>query len=135
MGDSALYERQTQDVVVRVKSRFLDDQSQPADNQFFWAYHIEIENLGDRSIQLMSRHWKITDRAGRQQVVDGHGVIGKTPVIPPGESFSYTSGAPLNEPSGVMEGHYQLTAPNGEELIVAIPAFSLDSPYDRAAPN
>ena len=87
------------------------------------------------SVQLLARQWRITDRMGREQQVSGKGVVGQTPNIAAGESFTYTSGAPLTEPSGMMQGAYLLTDTHGEQFTVDIPAFSLDSPYDSGALN
>lgn len=133
-GDTQ-YERETHGVIVRVTPHFMDEESAPSENKYFWAYQIEIENTNDHSVQLLTRHWRITDRNGRIQEVTGDGVIGQTPVIEPGETFEYTSGAPLAAPSGVMVGSYGLSNGCGEELTIAIPAFSLDSPYESARPN
>ncbi|MEM6627965.1 MAG: Co2+/Mg2+ efflux protein ApaG [Pseudomonadota bacterium] len=128
-----LYECETEGVVVRVAPQFLEDESTPEDNKFVWAYTVEIENHGDRTLQLLSRFWRITDRNGRVQEVRGRGVVGQEPVIAPGESFQYTSGTPLSAPSGMMEGVYDLTDDTGVQLTADIPPFSLDSPYDEGA--
>lgn len=124
-----MFETTTRGVRVRVVPQFLEDRSCPEENYFFWAYTIAIENRGDETVQLRSRFWRITDARGRQEEVRGPGVIGQTPTIPPGESFSYTSGCPLRTPSGIMVGSYQMSNEKGELFNVAIPAFSLDSPY------
>ena len=95
-----------------------------------WAYRIRIENLGREPVQLLRRTWHITDAHGRTQSVKGAGVIGQQPVLEPGESFEYTSGTPLETPSGFMVGTYHMVATDsGEAFDVAIPAFSLDSPH------
>lgn len=94
-----------------------------------------MENESDRVWTIARRHWRIVDSAGRVQAVDGEGVVGQTPTLSPGERFSYTSGAPLATPSGLMSGTYDLVGENGEELVAVIPAFSLDSPYDTSRPS
>jgi ApaG protein len=120
----------TRDVRVTVRSHFLADQSRPEEGRFMWAYHIRIENLGREAVQLMRRTWQITDAHGRTQTVKGAGVIGQQPVLEAGESFEYTSGTPLETPSGFMVGAYHMIVTDtGEAFDVAIPAFSLDSPH------
>jgi ApaG protein len=132
---SGTYEAETDGVVVRVKPMFLDAESAPEQNRFIWAYHVEIENRSNRTVQLLTRYWHITDRDGRVQEVSGSGVVGQQPVLQPGETFDYTSGCPLNAPSGMMRGTYYLEDETGGKLEARIPAFPLDSPYDRRAPN
>ena len=124
------YSNTTRDVRVSVRSFFLADQSRPEEGRFMWAYRIRIENLGREPVQLLRRTWNITDAHGRLQTVKGAGVIGQQPVLEPGESFEYTSGTPLETPSGFMTGLYHMVVPeSGEMFDVAIPAFSLDSPF------
>lgn len=124
------YSRTTREVCVTVRSFFLADQSQPEDNRFVWAYRVRIENQGKQPVQLLRRTWEITDARGRTQQVQGPGVIGEQPLLGPGQSFEYTSGTPLETPSGFMVGSYHMVAPeSGENFDVAIPAFSLDSPH------
>lgn len=135
MAGKMPYEAETEGVFVRVEPTFLDGESSPAQDRYVWAYRIEIENTSNRTLQLMTRHWRITDREGRVQQVDGPGVVGKTPVLKPGESFEYSSGCPLAAPSGMMQGTYDLVDGAGGTLSVKIPLFALDSPYDRRAPN
>jgi ApaG protein len=129
------YEAETDGVIVRVVPAFLDEESSPEDNRFIWAYHVEIENRGTHTLQLMTRHWHITDSAGRVQEVNGSGVVGQNPVLRPGGRFEYTSGCPLNAPSGMMRGTYRLEDENGDVTEARIPLFALDSPYDRRQPN
>lgn len=126
-----MYEAVTNGIRVRVTPAFVDDQSTPEDYYFFWTYTIVIENTGSEVVQLRSRTWKITDAYGHTEEVRGPGVVGQTPVIPPGESFSYTSGCPLRTPQGIMMGSYQMLREDGDEMSVAIPAFSLDSPFAK----
>lgn len=130
-----MYERKTRDVVVRVQPDFLDDQSSPADHRFIWAYTVEIENQSKDDVQVVERFWQIADRDGQVQEVRGAGVVGEKPVLKPGETFIYTSGAPLSAPSGVMLGSYSLVTPAGERFDVDIPAFSLDSPFEQRSLN
>ncbi len=124
------YSATTKDISVRVRSFFLADQSRPEDNHFVWAYRIRIENLSTQTVQLLRRTWRITDGRGRQQHVHGEGVIGQQPVLKPGETFEYTSGTPLETPSGFMTGQYHMIfTETGNTFDVDIPTFSLDSPY------
>ena len=120
----------TQGVKISVRSFFLADKSNPDEGEFFWAYRIRIENQGDETVQVLKRTWHITDAQGRTQSVHGDGVVGETPVIDPGKMFEYTSGTPLNTPSGFMRGMYHaVVVPTGEKLDLTIPTFSLDSPH------
>lgn len=124
------YTSTTRSIRVNVRSFYLVDQSDPAENRFVWAYRIRIENQGAEAVQLLRRSWLITDARGRSQQVSGDGVIGQQPVLEPGESFEYTSGTPLETPSGFMSGAYHMMATvTGEMFDVEIPAFSLDSPH------
>jgi ApaG protein len=124
-----VYEATTRDITVKVVPNFLEDDSAPLRDYYFWAYTVDIFNGGKQRVQLLSRHWQITDAAGRMQEVKGSGVIGEQPTLEPGESFRYTSGAPLRTPSGIMLGWYTMEAEDGETFDIEIPAFSLDSPY------
>ncbi|MBS7697365.1 MULTISPECIES: Co2+/Mg2+ efflux protein ApaG [unclassified Chelatococcus] len=124
-----MYETVTRNIRVGVVPRFLEKESLPAKKRFFWSYTIEITNLGQETVQLMARHWHITDGLGRQHEVRGEGVVGEKPVIEPGETFSYTSGCPLSTPHGTMLGTYQMESQAGESFSVNIPLFPLESPY------
>lgn len=130
-----MYETKTNKICVRVEPVFIEDQSEPDDSVYFWAYTVEIENQSDVTIQLRSRFWSITDANGQVREIRGSGVIGQEPVIPPGKSFTYTSGAPLTTPSGFMVGSYQMEYETGEMFSVDIPAFSLDSPFANRSLN
>jgi ApaG protein len=123
------YQATTRDIRVSVEPNFLDKDSAPSQDYYFWSYTVEIANGGSTAVQLLSRHWRITDSEGRTQEVRGAGVVGEQPTLEPGESFRYTSGAPLRTPSGIMLGWYKMEAEDGETFDVEIPAFSLDSPY------
>jgi len=128
--DHADYATTTRDVCVSVRSYFLADQSRPDDSHFVWAYRVKIENQGTATVRLMRRTWHITDARGRTQHVHGAGVVGEQPLLEPGQSFEYTSGTPLETPSGFMVGVYHMEVPaSGENFDVAVPAFSLDSPH------
>ena len=129
------YEAITRGVRIRVEPRYMEEQSSPEDSHFVWSYTVEISNDGTKTVQLKSRIWRITDALGRTEEVRGPGVVGQTPVIAPGKSFHYTSGCPLKTPQGIMVGSYQMTDEAGELFDVAIPAFSLDSPYTRRSMN
>lgn len=130
-----MYSKTTNDVRVTVEPQFLPERSDPASNRYLWAYTVEITNSGSEPIQILSRHWIITDANGRREEVRGPGVVGEQPVIAPGESYTYTSGCPLTTPSGTMVGSYQATGAAGEALEIAIPAFSLDLPAGKRVLN
>lgn len=124
-----VYALTTRSITVTVEPEYLDDQSDPDEHRYVWAYHVRIENQGTQTVQLKSRYWHITDELGQVQEVSGDGVIGEQPVLAPGESFEYTSGTPLGTASGIMQGHYVMETETGETFQATIPAFSLDSPY------
>ena len=130
-----MYEAVTHGVRVRVTPQYLEEESSPDESRYVWAYTIDIVNEGSETVQLRSRHWRITDAGGHTEEVRGPGVVGKTPVLAPGASFRYTSGCPLGTPSGIMVGSYQMTTEAGELFNVAVPAFSLDSPHARRSLN
>lgn len=119
---------QTRDVTVRVSVSFLADQSEPSRGHWFWAYHIRIENGGEQSVQLLTRHWTITDGRGARHEVRGDGVVGEQPVIQPGESYDYVSGCPLHTPTGAMEGSYHMVVADGTAFDATIPRFPLIGP-------
>lgn len=124
------YEATTQGVRVSVQPVYLEEQSDPDEGRYFWAYQVQIENLSAEPLQLKSRYWRITDSCGRTEEVQGEGVVGEQPVIEPGYVFEYTSGTPLSTASGFMAGHYRMHKNDGTSFEVEIPAFSLDSPHD-----
>jgi ApaG protein len=125
------YELETRRIRVAVKPAYLDDQSSPEDDRYVWSYTVTIENRGSEPVQLLSRTWNIVDGSGRMQEISGPGVVGAQPVIGPGESFQYTSGCPLETASGSMSGRYQMMSASGESFEAEIPAFLLESPYER----
>lgn len=126
-----MYKAVTRAISVTVTPRFLPDESSPGDGRYVFAYSVEIINTGPERVQLLSRYWKIVDGKGQVQEVRGAGVIGKQPVLGPGESFSYTSGCPLTTPNGTMEGCYTMATATGDTFEAVIPAFSLDSPHAK----
>jgi ApaG protein len=130
-----MYEAVTHQVKVTVEPTFDPERSDPDERRYFWRYAIEIVNLGEKSVRLIERHWRITDAAGRQQEVRGPGVVGEQPTIEPGQSFRYTSGCPLTTPSGLMVGEYRMVDPEGRSFEVSIPAFSLDFPGGKRVLN
>jgi ApaG protein len=130
-----MYEETTRAITVKVEPIFLEDQSDPGQNQFVWAYHIRIENRGRETVQLRNRYWHITDGYGRVQEVRGAGVVGEQPILRPGQAYEYTSGTPLPTPTGIMRGSYQMESEAGERFDIVVPAFSLDSPYQSRKIN
>ncbi len=129
MGPMFTSEAVTRGIRVAVRSEYAPDRSRPADQQWFFLYTITITNEGDVTVQLLSRHWVITNAEGEVQEVRGQGVIGQQPVLSPGESFTYSSGSSLSTSFGRMEGTYQMTGPTGETFDVRIAPFTLSEPY------
>jgi ApaG protein len=123
-----MYRTVTRNISVRVEPFYLEDRSEPAENRYVWAYRITIENNSADFVQLLSRHWHITDAQGHIEEVHGAGVVGEQPELDPGDSYTYTSGCPLSTPSGIMVGRYTMRNERGELFDVDIPAFSLDIP-------
>ena len=123
-----MYEAITRNLRVTVDPHYLEDESEPGEQRFLWAYTIEITNVGSETVQLLNRYWQITDARGQVQEVRGPGVVGEQPVLAPGDAFTYTSGCPLPTPSGIMVGAYEMETAGGERFEVDIPAFSLDMP-------
>jgi ApaG protein len=115
----------TNGVRVEVESTYHPDRSAPAQQRWFFSYAIRITNLGDQTVQLISRHWIITDGTGHVEEVMGEGVVGQQPVLKPGESFLYTSFCPLPTARGSMRGTYQMVLSNGEQIDVEIAPFAL----------
>lgn len=122
-------------IIVDVKSFFLEEQSEPSENNYIWAYKVLIKNNSVNTVKLISRCWKIIDENGFQKEVRGDGVVGEQPTLKPGESFEYTSGTPLNTSSGLMHGSYFMTTDQGAKFEVKIPAFSLDIPNSKKIQN
>lgn len=130
-----MYQTTTRKIAVSVTPRFMPERSSSEKSYFFWSYTIEITNGGEQTVQLKTRHWKITDAFGRVQEVKGAGVVGEEPVLEPGASYEYTSGVPLPTPSGIMMGSYGMVTPAGERFDIDIPPFSLDGPETRRTVN
>src|SRR5579862_9426889 len=122
------YVANTRGIAVSVEPTYLESRSSPDSSQYFWTYRVIIENQGRETVQLLSRHWMISNARGELTEVKGPGVVGEQPVLEPGESFQYTSGAPLDTPSGMMGGAYQMETGSGERFDIEIPTFSLDRP-------
>ena len=126
-----MYSKTTNGVTVTVTPYFLEDQSSPQESHFVWAYQVIIKNSGNSSIKLNHRNWLIIDANGKVMNIQGEGVVGEFPTIEPGESFEYTSGTPLKTNNGMMQGFYLMSQNNGDQIKIDIPAFSLDSPYNK----
>jgi ApaG protein len=125
-----IYQGESFGIRVTVRVIYLEDQSRPDERHFVWAYQVKIENIGIVTMQLLRRTWVITDGNGHMQQIHGPGVVGEQPVLDPGDAFEYTSGTPLDTPTGFMTGLYHMTAvDSGEMFDITIPPFSLDSPH------
>jgi ApaG protein len=123
-----MYRARTRDIEVVVEPYYLEEQSSPEDSRYVWGYRIVIENQSDLTVRLVHRYWHITDQNGLVDEVEGPGVVGEQPRLQPGDTYEYSSGCPLDTPSGLMFGHYEMRTDEGETFQVVIPAFSLDSP-------
>ena len=118
----------TEGIRVQVESFYLDANSKTEENLYVFAYHIRLKNLSKRTVQLMSRHWIITDSSGEINEVKGDGVVGDQPVLAPDEEYEYTSGSHLRSPVGTMHGTYKMSSTDGSEFDVTIPCFTLAVP-------
>ena len=123
-----MYRALTRDIEVVVEPFYLEEQSDPDDDRYVWGYRVVIANNSDIAVRLVNRYWNITDQNGPIDEVSGPGVVGEQPRLQPGDTYEYSSGCPLDTPSGLMFGHYQMETDEGEMFDVEIPAFSLDSP-------
>lgn len=130
-----MYTRTTNRIKVTVFPAYLEEQSLPDEEHYVWAYTVQLENMSQDTVQLLGRYWHITDGQGRVQEVRGSGVVGEQPVLKPGETYQYTSGAALHTPSGLMAGNYEMQRGAGDVFLIDIPAFSLDSPRQIGRPN
>ena len=119
----------TRNVRVRVEAEYSPERSTPKSQHWFFLYTVTISNEGGDTVQLMTRHWVITDGNNRVEEVKGPGVIGEQPVLHPGESFTYTSGCPLPTPFGMMEGTYRMVTRGGDSFDARIAPFTLSEPY------
>lgn len=118
----------TEGITVRVAVNFLPEQSRIEAAKWFWVYHIRIENDSDQAVQLLTRHWRITDGRGAVNLVEGEGVVGEQPLLQPGQSHDYVSGCPLTTPHGSMAGYYTFLGEDGATIEAAIPFFPLAAP-------
>ena len=118
----------TEGIRITVQAMYLDDRSAPDDNSYAFAYQVTIANEGHGRVQLMRRHWIITDGNGEVREVEGPGVVGEQPVLDDGEAHQYTSGAVLTTPVGTMEGTYEMHEPDGRVFRARIPRFALRKP-------
>ncbi len=118
----------TRGVRVLVQPRYMPEQSEPSKSHFLFAYHVTIRNESEITVQLLSRHWVITDGEGKVEEVRGPGVVGYQPVLKQGEQFQYTSGCPLGTPVGTMHGSYQMEAEDGSQFDAQIDPFRLAVP-------
>jgi ApaG protein len=123
-----LYRATTYEIEVTVEPFYLADRSEPEEHHYVWGYRVTIANHSERFVRLLSRNWTITDANGKVEEVQGPGVVGEQPELNPGDSFQYTSGCPLETPSGIMVGRYTMQDADGQLFDVQIPAFSLDMP-------
>jgi ApaG protein len=119
----------TRHIRVQVQTEFVPRQSNPSQSQWFFLYTIRLTNEGGETVQLISRHWIITDAMGQVEEVRGPGVVGKHPVLEPGESFEYTSGCRLKTPFGSMRGTYQMVTDKEDNFDIEIPQFTLAEPH------
>lgn len=130
-----MFSQTTYNIEVKVQPSFVDHESSPEDGVYVWAYEVEIANRGQNPIRICNRRWKIVNAHGEMIEVTGEGVIGRQPLIPPGETWSYISYTNLTSSSGIMYGSYECENNEGSLFQVDIPAFSLDSPYHMQLPN
>ena len=121
-------EAMTRNIHVSVEPAFHPEQSDPARSFWFFSYTVQIENTGDEVVQLVSRHWIITDATGKTEHVRGPGVVGHTPTLAPGERFEYTSACPLGTSMGSMHGSYQMKTDAGFVFDANIAPFLLAEP-------
>ena len=119
----------SRNIRVSVQAQYVEQRSAPHEGLWFFAYRVELENLGEETVQLLSRHWVITDGNGRVEEVRGPGVVGEQPVLEPGELFHYTSACPLPTAFGAMHGSYQMITGTGERFDAVIAPFSLSLPH------
>lgn len=118
----------TRGVRVEVRSAYVEEQSSPEDDLWFFAYHVTISNVGQDRVQLLTRHWIITDGDGQVREVEGPGVVGEQPSLDPGESFEYTSACPLPTPVGTMQGTYRMVTSDGDRFDAEVAVFGLATP-------
>lgn len=117
----------TRGLEVSVDAFYLEDQSDQEANRYAFAYRVRLHNRGEDTVQLISRHWVITDSSGNVRQVRGEGVVGRQPVLAPGEQYEYVSGSRLESPMGTMHGTYQMRTPGGDSFDAEIPVFTLSA--------
>lgn len=117
------------DICIKVRTQFLEDQFNENDQKYAFAYRITIINNGNQAAKLLRRYWLITDGNGEKTEVSGEGVVGEQPTIEPGKYYQYTSGAVLDTPVGTMQGHYEFTDDDGAEFTAPINVFRLAVNY------
>ena len=132
---SEIYSAITLGFEVTVEPQYQPTHSNPEQGHWVWSYRVNIRNGSTAAARLLARRWEIVDANGRDQVVEGPGVVGQTPRIEPGDSFEYHSGCPLPTPSGTMRGQYTMQTEEGETFAIAVPAFALDVPGARRTLN
>lgn len=130
-----VYTETTHSFEVSVSPQYQPEHSEPLNGSWIWSYRVRIRNGSSEPARLLSRRWEITDRRGREQVVQGPGVVGQTPRIEPGDTFEYHSGCPLTTPSGSMRGTYLMQHDDGDTFYIAVPAFALEVPGERRTLN
>jgi ApaG protein len=135
MPDQKPYVAITRGIAVSVEPTYLEGSSSPKHSQYVWAYRVTIENQGKETVQLLNRHWMITNARGEFTEVKGPGVVGQQPRLKPGEEYTYTSGAPLTTSSGMMGGSYEMEIDGGERFDIEIPTFSLHRPNEVVLKN
>jgi ApaG protein len=129
LDNPPMSEAVTKNIRVEVLARYSPENSKPLQDEWVFQYTIRITNQGSETVQLLSRHWIITDAADHVEEVKGPGVIGEQPVLAPGESFKYSSWCPLKTPIGVMRGTYQMASPGGTQFDIEIAPFGLKAKY------
>jgi ApaG protein len=136
MSKKVEYKSDTQGVEVSINPEYIDSQSiDGGQDVFVWAYHVVINNKSDDTLQLINRYWKIIDEDGLVQEISGVGAVGEQPILTPNKKFKYSSSVYLNNPSGIMGGHYGMRKSNGEIINIKIPTFSLDVPNAKTIVN
>lgn len=129
MNSLGISELITRNMKISVSTEYIESRSDPKSGYYFFSYTVTLTNQGPETIQLLARHWLVTDSTNRTEQIRGLGVVGEQPIIKPGESYTYTSFCPLPTPFGTMEGSYQVINQEGEEFDLIIPIFTLAHPH------
>jgi ApaG protein len=127
-AEEYIYTAMTRDIRVSVAPEYMLEESNEEKFTHAWSYTVQVANFGKETVQLLNRHWKITDANGKIEEVHGAGVLGQQPTLHQGQAFQYSSWCKLKTPSGMMVGAYEMQTQKGETFLVEIPAFSLDIP-------